>query len=94
MFWIEAQSTAVIALFVFSLTYVLAATAFCLAATLSRRSVAQDLKVIIPVTLTTPLGVVLGLLILCRRGDRIADSLAAIAHSRLRHWADRPACPL
>ena len=63
MFWIEAQSTAVIALFVFSLTYVLAATAFCLAAALSRRSVAQDLKVIVPATLATPLGVVLGLLI-------------------------------
>ena len=63
MFWIEAQSTAVIVLFVFSLTYVLAATVFCLAATLSRRPVAQDLKVIVPVALTTPLGVVLGLLI-------------------------------
>jgi hypothetical protein len=33
----------VIALFVFSLIYVLAATVFCLAATLSRRSVARDL---------------------------------------------------
>jgi hypothetical protein len=63
MFWIEAQSTAVIALFVFGLTYVLAATVFCLATILSRRSVAQDLKAVVAVTLTTPLGVILGLLI-------------------------------
>jgi hypothetical protein len=62
MFWIEAQSAAVIALFVFSLIYVLAATVFCLAATLSRRSVARDLKAVVPTTLT-PLGVILGLLI-------------------------------
>jgi uncharacterized membrane protein len=62
MFWIEAQSTAVITLFVFSLIYVLGAAIFCLAATLSRRSVGQDLKAVVPVTLT-PLGVILGLLI-------------------------------
>jgi hypothetical protein len=63
MSWIEAQSTGVIALIVFSLTYVLTAALFCLAATLSRRPVAQHIKAIVPVTLTTPLGVVLGLLI-------------------------------
>jgi hypothetical protein len=44
MFWIEAKSTVVIALFVFSIAYVVAAIVFCLAATLSRRSVAKDLK--------------------------------------------------
>ena len=58
MFWIEAQSAAVIALFVFSFISVLAATVFCLAATLSRRSVARDLKAVVPTTLT-PLGVIL-----------------------------------
>ena len=62
MLWIEAQSTAVIALVLFSLIYVLAATVFCLAAILSRRSVAQDLKAVVPTTLT-PLGVILALLI-------------------------------
>src|SRR5262245_56284015 len=51
MSWIEAQSTAVIALFMFSLVYVLAATVFGLAVTVSRRSVAQDLKAVAPVTL-------------------------------------------
>src|SRR5215212_12152744 len=60
MLWIEAQSTAVIALVLFSLIYVLAATVFCLAAILSRRSVAQDLKAVVPTTLT-PLGVILAL---------------------------------
>jgi Protein of unknown function (DUF4239) len=63
MFWIESKSTVVIALFVFSIAYVVAAIVFCLAATLSRRSVAKDLKAIVPVSLTTPLGVILGLLI-------------------------------
>jgi len=63
MFWIEAKPTAVIALFVFTIAYALAAIIFCLAATLSRRSVAKDLKAIVPVSLTTPLGVILGLLI-------------------------------
>jgi hypothetical protein len=63
MFWIEAQSATAIAVFVFGLTYVLAATVFCLARILSRRSVAQDLKAVVPVTLMTPLGVILGLLI-------------------------------
>lgn len=62
MLWIEAQSTPVIALFVFSFCYVLAGTIFCLAATLSRRAVAQDLKAVAPATLT-PLGIILGLLI-------------------------------
>ena len=63
MFWIESNSTVVIALFVFSIAYVVAAIVFCLAATLSRRSVAKDLKAIVPVSLTTPLGMIMGLLI-------------------------------
>ena len=63
MFWIEAKSTVEIALFVFSIAYLAAAIIFCLVASLSRRSVAKDLKTIVPVSLTTPLGVILGLLI-------------------------------
>src|SRR5215208_5837801 len=60
MLWIEAQSAPVITLLVFGVCYMLAAAIFCLAAILSRRAVAQDLKAVVPVTLT-PLGVVLGL---------------------------------
>src|SRR3954453_15182151 len=56
MLWIEAQSTPVITLLVFGVCYMLAAAIFCLAAILSRRRVAQDLKAVAPVTLT-PLGV-------------------------------------
>jgi hydrogenase-4 membrane subunit HyfE len=63
MLWIEAKSTIEIALFVFSIAYLVAAVIFCFAATLSRHSVAKDLKAIVPVSLTTPLGVILGLLI-------------------------------
>jgi hypothetical protein len=62
MLWIEAQSTPVIALLVFGVCYMLTAAIFCLAAILSRRAVAQDLKAVVPVTLT-PLGVILGLVI-------------------------------
>jgi Protein of unknown function (DUF4239) len=62
MLWIEAQSTPVITLLVFSICYLLTATIFCTAAILSRRAVAKDLKAVVPVTLT-PLGVILGLLI-------------------------------
>lgn len=63
MRWIESQSTPVIALMVFGFCYVLTIAILCLAAMLSRRAVAQDLKAVVPVTLTTPLGVILGLLI-------------------------------
>jgi Protein of unknown function (DUF4239) len=62
MLWIEAQSTPIIALLVFSVCYMLSATIICLAAILSRRAVAQDLRAVAPVTLT-PLGVILGLLL-------------------------------
>ena len=62
MLWIEAQSTPVIALVVFSVCYFLTATIFFVVAMLSRRAVARDLKAVVPVTLT-PLGVILGLLI-------------------------------
>ena len=62
MLWIEAQSTPVITLLVFGACYMLTAAIFCLAAILSRRAVAQDLKAVVPVTLT-PLGVILGLVI-------------------------------
>jgi hypothetical protein len=44
MSWIEAKSTVEIALFVFSIAYLAAAIIFCLVASLSRRSVAKDLK--------------------------------------------------
>src|SRR5215469_15378991 len=60
MLWTEAQSTPVIALFVLIGCYTLMAAIICLAATLSRRPVAKELKAIVPVTLT-PLGVLLGL---------------------------------
>jgi len=60
MLWIEAQSTPVITVLVFGVCYMLAVAIFCLAAMLSRRAVAQDLKSVVPVTLT-PLGVILGL---------------------------------
>ena len=62
MLWIEAQSALVIAVLVFGVCYLLTAAIFCLAAIFSRRAVAQDLKAVVPVTLT-PLGVILGLLI-------------------------------
>jgi uncharacterized protein DUF4239 len=62
MLWMEAHSTLIIALLVLSGCYLLAATIICLAATLSRRPVAKDLKAVVPVTLT-PLGVMLGLLL-------------------------------
>jgi hypothetical protein len=44
MHWIEVQSTPVITLLVFAVCYMLTAAIFCLAAILSRRAVAQDLK--------------------------------------------------
>ena len=56
MLWIEAQSTPVIALLVFGVCYMLTAA---LAAILSRRAVAQDLKAVVPVTLTGVLGLVI-----------------------------------
>jgi hypothetical protein len=62
MLWMEAHSTLIIALLVLSGCYLLAATIICLAAALSRRPVAKDLKAVVPVTLT-PLGVMLGLLL-------------------------------
>ena len=60
--WIESQSTPVIAVFVLSLCYLLAAAMFCAAAILSRRPFGHGLKAISPVILT-PLAVILGLLI-------------------------------
>jgi hypothetical protein len=62
MLWIESQSTPVIALIVFGLTYLLTAMIFCLTAVLSRRTVAQGLKTVTATSLT-PLAVILGLLI-------------------------------
>jgi hypothetical protein len=76
MFWIEAKSTVEIALFVFSIAYLAAAIIFCLVASLSRRSVAKDLKAIVPVSLTTPLGVILG---------RISIMLLNMLARRLAH---------
>jgi energy-coupling factor transporter transmembrane protein EcfT len=61
MLRIEAQSTPVIALLVLGVCYMLTAAIFCLAAIFSRRTVAQDLKAVVPVL--TPLGIILGLLI-------------------------------
>ena len=76
-----------IALFVFTIAYVVAAIVFCLTATLSRRSVAKDLKAIIPVSLTTPLGVILGLLIAfhASRVWTISIMLLSMSARRLAH---------
>jgi hypothetical protein len=60
--WIESQSTSAIIGIVFSLCYAFAGVAFGFAAALSRRHIAEQLKMISPVTLT-PLAVILGLLI-------------------------------
>jgi hypothetical protein len=62
MLWIEAQSTLVISVLVLSTSYMLTAAIYCSAVILSRRAVAKDFKAVAPVTLT-PLGVILGLLI-------------------------------
>ena len=61
MLWIEAQSTPVIALLVLGVCYMLTAAIFCLAAILSPRAVARDLKAVVQAL--TPLGIILGLLI-------------------------------
>src|SRR5262245_18445386 len=62
MLCIEAQSIPVITLLAFGVCYFVMAAIFSLAAFLSRRAIAQDLKAITPTTLT-PLGVVLVYLI-------------------------------
>ena len=62
MLWIESQSTPVIALIVFSFTYLVTATIFCLAAVFSRRAVAHDLQPVAPGILS-PLGAILALLL-------------------------------
>jgi len=60
--WIESQSISAIIWIVFALCYAFAGVVFGLAAALSRRHIAEQLKTISPVTLT-PLAVILGLLI-------------------------------
>jgi hypothetical protein len=60
--WIESQSISAIIGIVFALCYAAAGVVFGLAAALSRRPIAEQLKAISPVTLT-PLAVVLGLLV-------------------------------
>jgi Protein of unknown function (DUF4239) len=60
--WTESQSISAIIGIVFSLCYAFAAVVFGFAAALSRRHIAEQLKMISPVTLT-PLAVILGLLI-------------------------------
>jgi len=62
MYWVEAQSTVVIALMLLLFCYAIAGTIFTLAAILSRRKIAKDFKAVVPITLT-PLGVILGLLV-------------------------------
>ena len=62
IYWIESQSSFAIIGIVFALCYVFAGVVFGLAAALSRRHIAEQLKAISPVTLT-PLAVILGLLI-------------------------------
>ncbi len=60
--WIEAQETAIIALLVLALCYSIAVAVLAVAAVISRRRVAVELKAITPVMLT-PLSVIAGLLI-------------------------------
>jgi hypothetical protein len=60
--WIESQSTPLIALLVFSLSYVLAAIIFLAIKAISRWRIAEELKGMTPVMLT-PLAVIVGLLI-------------------------------
>ena len=62
IYWIEEQSTAGIAVITLLLTYTFAAIVFGVATHLSRRSIAEELKSISPVTLT-PLAVILGLML-------------------------------
>ena len=62
IYWIELQSISAIIWIVFALCYAFAGVVFGLAAALSRRHIAEQLKTISPVTLT-PLAVILGLLI-------------------------------
>jgi hypothetical protein len=93
MSWIEAKSTVEIALFVFSIAYLAAAIIFCLVASLSRRSVAKDLKAIVPVSLTTPLGVILGLLI-AFHASRVWTTRAGSVRLPLQDRHYGPAPPL
>ena len=58
MLWVEAQWTTVIALLVFGVCYMLTTATFCLAAILSPRAVARDLKAVVQAL--TPLGIILG----------------------------------
>lgn len=62
IYWIEGQSTAGIAVIILLLTYTFALIVFGAATYLSRRSIAEELKSISPVTLT-PLAVILGLML-------------------------------
>jgi Protein of unknown function (DUF4239) len=62
LLWVESQSTSVIALIVFSATYLSAALIFCVASVVSRRPVAKELQAITPGILS-PLGTILGILI-------------------------------
>lgn len=60
LFWIESQSTPIIALIVFSATYLCSALIFCVAAFLSRRPIAKELQAVTP-ALLSPLGTILGI---------------------------------
>jgi len=60
--WIESQPSLIIALIVFGSAYLSAAAIFCLAAFLSRRSIAKALQPVTPGILS-PLGTILGILI-------------------------------
>lgn len=61
--WIELQSTPVIAGLMLAFCYAMAAAAWVCGKLLSRRTVGEELKTISPVTLTSPLAVIMGLLI-------------------------------
>jgi hypothetical protein len=61
LFWIESQSTSVIALIAFGGAYLLATIIFCVAAFLSRLRIAKELELVTPGILS-PLGAILGIL--------------------------------
>ena len=62
IFWLESQSTEIIALVVFGFIYLAAAVIFLVAAQGSRASVKEELRTVTPGVLS-PLGVILGIMI-------------------------------
>src|SRR5580704_17638319 len=62
IFWLESQSTEIIALIVFGLIYLAAAITFLVVVQASRASVKEELRTVTPGVLS-PLGAILGIMI-------------------------------